>query len=94
MAIKAYNETSVTLSIRSNGVITMGRECAATVTGISHDYIMHGIDHNVLAQKFVMDGFIPLEDILFDEYQIAYLDTTSLADLDTQTFRAKYGGGS
>ena len=74
MAIKAYNETSVTLSTRSNGVITSG------------------IDHNVFIQKFVVDGFIPLEDILFDEYQIAYFDTTSLADLDTQTFRAKYGG--
>lgn len=94
MAIKAYNETGVTLSTRSNGVITIGRECAATVIGISQDYIMRGIDHNILTQKFVVDGFIPLEDILFDEYQIAYFDTTSLADLDTQTFRAKYGGGS
>lgn len=94
MAIKAYNETSVTLSAKSNGVIAIGKECSATVTGIGQDYIMRGIDHNIFTQKFVIDGFIPLEDILFDEYQIAYFDTTPLADLDTQTFRAKYGGGS
>ena len=50
MAIKAYNETSVTLSTRSNGFITIGRECSATVTGISQDYIMRGIDHNILTQ--------------------------------------------
>lgn len=94
MAIKAYNTGSVTLSTKSNGVVTIGRESAATVIGINQDYIMRGIDHNILTQKFVVDGFIPLEDILFDEYQIAYFDTTSLADLDTQTFRAKYGGAT
>lgn len=94
MAIKAYNTGSVTISTKSNCVVTIGRECAATTIGISQDYIMRGIDHNILTQKFVVDGFIPLEDILFDEYQIAYFDTTTLTDLDTQTFRAKYGGAT
>lgn len=84
MTIKAYNT-----AVRANGVQT------ESVVGVfASEILSRGADVGVSLQKIVVDGFIPLEDILFDDYQIAYFDTTTITDLDAQKFRAKYGGGS
>lgn len=84
MTIKAYNT-----AVRVNGVQT-----ESVVGAFASEILSRGADVGASLQKIVVDGFIPLEDILFDDYQIAYFDTTTITDLDAQKFRAKYGGGS
>lgn len=84
MIVKVYNT-----AVRANGV-----QSEVIVGAFESEYISRGADVGVSLQRIVVDGFIPLEDILFDDYQIAYFDTTALTDLDAQKFRAKYGGGS
>ena len=84
MTIKAYNT-----AVRANGVQT-----ESVVGAFASEILSRGADVGASLQKIVVDGFIPLEDILFDDYQIAYFDTTVITDLDAQKFRAKYGGGS
>ena len=84
MTIKAYNT-----AVRVNGVQT-----ESVVGAFASEILSRGADVGASIQKIVVDGFIPLEDILFDDYQIAYFDTTAIVELDAQKFRAKYGGGS
>ena len=84
MTIKAYNT-----AVRVNGVQT-----ESVVGAFVSEILSRGADVGASLQKIVVDGFIPLEDILFDDYQIAYFDTTAITELDAQKFRAKYGGGS
>ena len=84
MIVKAYNT-----AVRASGV-----QSEVLVGAFESECISRGVDIGVSLQRIVVDGFIPLEDILFDDYQIAYFDTTAIADLDAQKFRAKYGGGS
>lgn len=82
MIVKAYNT-----AVRANGV-----QSEVVVGAFEREYISRGVDVGVSLQRIVVDGFIPLEDILFDDYQIAYFDTTAITTLDAQKFRAKYGG--
>lgn len=84
MTIKAYNT-----AVRVNGMQT-----ESVVGAFASEILSRGADVGASIQKIVVDGFIPLEDILFDDYQIAYFDTTAIVELDAQKFRAKYGGGS
>ncbi len=82
MIIKAYNT-----AVRADGI-----QWEAVVGAFESEHISRMADVGVSLQRIVVDGFIPLEDILFDDYQIAYFDTTAITTLDTQKFRTKYGG--